>query len=53
MPPVLGPVSPSTGTLVILRCHQRGYALSVAYNQEREFIALQEFFEDYAGSGFA
>ena len=38
---------------MILRCHQRCYAFAITYYEEREFVALQEFFQHHAGAGFA
>ena len=53
MPPVFGPVSPSPTRLWSCAATSGAHAFAVAQHQERNFFALQEFFQHDALSGLA
>ena len=53
MPPVFGPVSLSTDSLVILRSAERQNGFTIAEDEEAGFLAAHEFFNDNLGPGIA
>ena len=53
MPPVFGPLSPSTDALVVLRRGERDRGLAVAQREERRLLADEKLLDHHLGAGLA